>query len=648
MNIRRYPSPFAAFSLVAAALIATTAEAADLTKLNNGTALGLAGAWSENVAPNGTQIGVFTSIWDGTNTPIYTGSTLLGIKLQSGAAPVSLASSSNSGIMTLGTEGFTLESGTQLSFTGTNGINGTIDFAGAQTWNLGSGSTLFFNTQRTLFTGDATENITLNGTGALHLSFRSDSTSFTTTLGSGSLTFTGGQRLISGSNNINSYAINSIVTNKVFVNGDITMQANSSGTLNTAGLLFSGGMDLGANDVSISLSMPNASGQNLNANQVIRLNSANTSTMTGSGTVTFLNESSDANKIAGIAVENGGTFGGGLDVVMGANTFLSVANGNALTSSTNLTLNDGGYLIGRLSGNLAATLGTLSGAGSVTYVPSAGTTVFTLTLDGGSSTGTTEFSGKIGSDSAIAGSSNAIALVKTGTNTQILSGTMNYIKATTVSGGKLLVNGTHAQSATSNGYTVASGAALGGSGRIAGFNATNNASMILVQSGGILAPGGDTTFGTFVLDGVNISGTGARVLNMASGAKFNFTLAGNGGSSDQLAFWNFATGDLLLNSNAIDLTLSGPQVAGTYTVSLFKFFSDAGSSVVSSGLASGLTIGTLGSGIDSASIAYNGLNGSIDLTYTVSAIPEPATAAMILGVLALGGTVLRRRRVKQS
>jgi autotransporter-associated beta strand protein len=642
MNIRVYPSSFAVFSLVAAAMIATPAEAADptLTKLNNGTSLGSAGSWSENIAPNGTQIGVWTSTWDNTFTSVFTGSNLLGIKLQSGAAPVALVASGNGNFMTLGTGGFDLESGTQLNFTGAGGVTGTIDFAGAQTWNLGSGSTLSFNTQYTLFTGDSTENITVTGSGALNFSFRSNNNS-TVTLGSGSLTFTGGQRWINNATNTNTFTSNSIVANKVFVNGNITMQSNNTGTTNSMGFLLSGGMDLGANDVSITLSMPNASGQNLSANQVIRLNSTNTSTITGSGTVTFLNESSDANKIAGIAIESGGTFGGGLDVVMGANTFLSVVNGNALTSATNLTLNDGGYLIARQGSNIAATLGTLSGAGSVTYVPPTNTTVFTLTLDGGSSTGTSEFSGKIGSDSAIAGSSNAIALVKTGTNTQILSGTMNYLKATTVSGGTLLVNGTHEQSATGNGYTVASGTALGGSGRIAGFNATNNANMILVQSGGVLAPGGDTTFGTFVLDGVNISGTGARVLNMASGAKFDFTLAGNGSSSDQLALWNFASGDLLLNSNAINLSLSGPQVAGTYTVSLFKFYSDAGVSVVSSGISSGLAIGTLGAGIDSASIAYNG--SSIDLTYTVAAIPEPATYAVLLGALVLGCAGLRRR-----
>ena len=227
MNIRFYPSSFAAFSLVAAAMIATPAEAVDptLTKLNNGTSLGSAGSWSENIAPNGTQIGVWTSTWDNTFTSVFTGATLLGIKLQSGAAPVSLVASGANGIMTLGTSGFNLESGTQLNFTGGGSVTGTIDFAGAQTWNLGSGSTLSFNTQYTLFTGDSTENITVTGSGALNFSFRSNNNS-TVTLGSGSLTFTGGQRWINNATNTNTFTSNSIVANKVFVNGNTISQCH--------------------------------------------------------------------------------------------------------------------------------------------------------------------------------------------------------------------------------------------------------------------------------------------------------------------------------------------------------------------------------------------------------------------------------------
>jgi autotransporter-associated beta strand protein len=640
MSIRRY--------LFAVASLATVATAADptLTKLNNGTALSSAGAWSEGVAPDGSQIGVWTSDWDGTFTPVFTDASLLGIKIQSGASPVALVAAAGK-IMTLGTGGFTLESGTQLNFTGGGGTTGTIDFAGPQTWNLGAESTLFFNTTRMLFTGETTDNITVTGTGTLSLSFR-DNNPHTVSLGSGSLTFTGGQRWINGSSNTQTFNPSQILTNKVFVNGDITMQSNNVGTTNSSGILLSGGMDLGANDVSITLSMPNVTGPNLGANQVIRLNSANTSTITGSGTVTFLNESSDANKIAGIAVENGGTFGGGLDVVMGANTFLSVVSGNALTSSTNLTLNDGGYLIAR-SGTLNATIGTLSGAGSVTFIPPNSFNVFTLTLDGGSSTGTSEFSGKIGSDGSITGSGTAIALTKTGTNTQILSGTMDYTKPTTVSGGTLLVNGTHAQSANGNGYSVANGAALGGTGRIALFmQGGSNATMVNVASGGSIVPGGNGTVGTFTLDAANISGTFVtRSLVMNAGSTFSFDVAGN--SADRIDLWNFSTGLLSLSNNVINIDLAGAVATGTYTVDLFRFYTDAGTTLGLSSITGGLVLGTLDADITSANLVYDSAGGKIQLQYSVvsSAIPEPSSAAVLVGAASLLWVAGRRRRSSQ-
>jgi hypothetical protein len=122
---------------------------------------------------------------------------------------------------------------------------------------------------------------------------------------------------------------------------------------------------------------------------------------------------------------------------------------------------------------------------------------------------------------------------------------------------------------------------------------------------------------------------------MATGAKLSFTLAGDGTDADQLAFWNYAGGDLLLNSNQIDLSLTGPLVAGTYTVTLFSFYSDSGVTLTSSGIVSGLSIGVLGSGISGTpTLSYNAGGNTIDLTYTV--VPEPQIVALLgpgLGLL---------------
>ncbi len=243
-------------------------------------------------------------------------------------------------------------------------------------------------------------------------------------------------------------------------------------------------------------------------------------------------------------------------------------------------------------------------------------------------------------------------IVKSGSGTVVLSGTNNtYVSKTLVNAGVLLVNGTHVQASAGEGggsaltglYEVASGGTLGGTGRISGYATSANSAMVLAKSGGFVAPG--ASIGTLTLDGTNISGSGSSVLNMASGATFKFELAGDGTTADQIAFWNYVNGDFKLNSNAIDLTLLGAQVGGTYTVSLFKFYSDSGTTLTGSGITTGLTTnGITGAGITNISLNYNGGGNTIDLTYEV--VPEPSTIALLgLGGIALAAYRLRRRNI---
>ena len=107
---------------------------------------------------------------------------------------------------------------------------------------------------------------------------------------------------------------------------------------------------------------------------------------------------------------------------------------------------------------------------------------------------------------------------------------------------------------------------------------------------------------------------------MRTGAVFNFELSASGGTSDQMQFWNFSTNELVLNNNAINLSLTGTQTDGRYTVSLFKFYSDAGSNLTSSFITSGLTIGTTGTIIGTPTVNYNAGGSAIDLTYNVGAM----------------------------
>jgi len=280
---------------------------------------------------------------------------------------------------------------------------------------------------------------------------------------------------------------------------------------------------------------------------------------------------------------------------------------------------------------------SLAGAGTVSSLIT-NTNNFTLTIHGGTDTSSTVFAGVI-SD----GSTSAVHIIKNGATTQVFSGVNTYRGATTVNAGTLLINGTHIQSVAGSGYTVNNDGTLGGTGLIARSTTSNNQSMVTVASGGTLAPGGNGVIGSLKLDGQYMTAAiGNRHLTMQSDAVFRFDLAGNGSSADTLDFWNYVSGDLTLSTNALNLSLLGPQVSGTYTVDLFRFYSDNGIALTASGVTNGLAVGTLGAGITDATLDYTTVPGVIRLNYTVVAIPEPSSA--FLAAAGVIGLLLHRRR----
>ncbi len=335
-------------------------------------------------------------------------------------------------------------------------------------------------------------------------------------------------------------------------------------------------------------------------------------------------------------------------------TLNSDGTGSTLDITTSSISNAGGsgaISIGRFAGDASYGLAAGTGTGTVKFSGSGFTISKNVTgftnqsiLEFSPSSGTQTWSGNF---TGFAGTSN---IVKSGAGTAALGGANTYVSQTVVNVGTLLLNGTHVTTASTGGlgrattgnFQVESGATLGGAGRIAvgvtSANTTNNA--ILVKSGGFLAPGSNG-IGTLTMDAVNFNptGTGTDVyLNMASGSQFNFDLDGSGGTPDSIALWNYASGDLLLNNNAINLDLLGTTAAGTYTVTLFSFFSNSGVTLTASGIASGLTLGSLDANISSANIIYG--TNTIDLQYTV--VPEPSTWLLLAGSLT-SLMVLRRR-----
>ncbi len=225
------------------------------------------------------------------------------------------------------------------------------------------------------------------------------------------------------------------------------------------------------------------------------------------------------------------------------------------------------------------------------------------------------------------------SFIKQGLGTMVLKGNpptdFPLLGQITVSAGTLLVSNTSGSGTGGGAVVVNSGATLGGTGIIG----PSDTAGITADAGATVAPG--ASIGTLRLSGASTTGA---VLTMASGAAFNFEVAGDGSGADQIELWNYVAGDLALNSTAINLDVLGTPIAGqrTYTVTLFEFFSDAGTTLTASGISSGLVLGTLDPRIYSAELVYN--TNSIDLVYS---IPEPASLALLgLGAVAL----LHRRR----
>lgn len=232
--------------------------------------------------------------------------------------------------------------------------------------------------------------------------------------------------------------------------------------------------------------------------------------------------------------------------------------------------------------------------------------------------------------------SGAIRIEKKGDSLQIFSfeepettkTTANtYTGGTLIEGGTLAVRNSKGSGLGTGAVTVAANGTLAGDGRIA--LSTGNA--ITVNSGGRIAPGEDNkilvTAGheTFQFHTLTLHKTG---LKMEEDSAFSFRVSADG-SSDQIAFTDYAANSLTLDGDNIRIDISG-ELKTDKTYILFTF-ADASGGAKSSGLTSGLTTGDGFDGYiatfhyDDAS--YGGI-GTISMT--VAAIPEPSTGLLIL------------------
>lgn len=426
----------------------------------------------------------------------------------------------------------TVASGATLDLTNASETVGSI--AGAGTIQLGATTlTTGGDDSSSVFSGtfaSGTGRLVKTGAGALTLSGTNSYTG-TTTVSSGTLDLRGGNAIADAS--------------AVTVATGATLAITQSETI---------GSLTGSGNVTIAAGQTLSIGNNTTS-------TAFSGAFTGAGGLQKIGASI-------LTLSGTGGFTGPTQIADGE---LDLASSTILSSSARLTVD------AILAVSADATVGSLDGGSSALISFGSGRT---LTVGGDGTS--TSFGGRF---------TNAGSLVKVGAGTLTLTSTLStYSGTTTVSAGKLLVDGTTASSVT----TVASGGTLGGHGTVG---------SVTVQSGGTLAPGNSPG----ILNTGNIT--------LAAGSTTQIELNGTtlGTQYDQLN----VTGTVALNGT-LNVSLGYTPTIGQQ----YMIVSNDGADAVTgtfSGVAEG---GTLTAGGWNFRVSYVGGDGN-DVVLTATGVPPP-------------------------
>ena len=509
--------------------------------------------------------------------------------------------------------GGTIISNGTLSLLGAQGAtNGPL---GASSGGLPTGSILF-NGGTLQFTATNTTDYSSRFSTAASNAIRIDTNSQTVTFAS-AMTSSGGTLFKTGTGTLiltgaNTYTGTTDVSQGTLRGSDSTVYTNATNTLTK--VLSSGVVQI-ANNATLDLranGLNDSSVQTLTYGNQIQVSTSNTTYNINVGR----ESGTGTNKIIAMGNHN-----------VGANAVMNLTGDPGYQLSINQYQIGGGTaasttILNPTTGSLI--IGSVGG-GSNTLSP-------TMNLDGTSSGNV--ITGVI-ANNATPGLTGT-AVLKTNTSTWSLNGTNTYTGATTVNGGNLFVNGSIA--ANSAGVSVGANGTLGGTGTI---NTTVSVTGNLA-AGNISSSIGDLKVGSVnSTAALNFSSGGTYIWQM--GALADDTTGTAGTHFDQISLTG-SGGNLVLGGTSklmLDFAALGsdPNSADPFWLASHSWtvidgeagVTNTGSTNFNQVLNSNFTTGSFATTADAL--------GNVTLVFTP--IPEPATAALLLGSL---GLLARRRR----